>query len=344
MKTLFTLLITTAGIVQSADAGEIVASRAALELKASRGCTVTDSVLITVAGISGDADIRISGEHAHLFSIEPDMLDMCEAQSGGRIDVGYRSEETGVHTATLHIQTDEDEKTIDITGRTYLLYENFNRISLPLGQANIDLSGNLLEEYLSSSSGWTYQSLHTYHTGGGFGGVILEQSANGSQAYLSTPPLDLSTPVTLSFMSRKVGDNAPPVYVKAGDRPVFSVDALTNTITPRSTAPFTAGSSDVISFYSAGASRVVIDEVLADYYTGDHSGTRPESKEADCTLSVQGKTLHIQATLPQTVYIYNSLGQAVTTEEMQSSRIALHLSDPGLYIVKMGGNVWKINL
>lgn len=342
MKTLFTLLITAAGIAQMICAGEIVTSKAALELKTSRGCTTVDSVRITAADISGDLDISISGDHAHLFSIEPDILDVCEAQNGGWIAISYRSDETGVHTATLRIQTDEAEKRIDITGRTYLLYENFNRISQALGQANIDLSGNLLEDYLSSSSGWTYQSLRTYHTNGGLGGVILEQPAVGVQAYLNTPPLDLSKPATLSFMSRKVGDNAPPLYVKAGNKPVFSVSALTNTITLRATAPFTAGSNDVISFYSVESSRVVIDEVLVDYYNDDNSGIRPELKEYDCTLSVYGKTLNIQATIPQSISIYNSLGQLVKTEEMQSNQVTVRLSQPGLYIVKIAGKVWKI--
>ncbi|MDR1336150.1 MAG: T9SS type A sorting domain-containing protein [Tannerella sp.] len=335
------------GTYEAGDVTEdIILSKSTSDLTASAGCAVVDSIRVMTAGFTTPLDLTFSGNNASLFSVLPETLTADEAEDGKWVYITYSPTHPGSHSATLTIGTSTTSQDVEITGTTHLLYENFNKITQAQGDANIDLADGLLADYLSTSTGWTYSSLYTYRTSAGEGGVEIKQSPGGSEAFLSTPPLDLSRPFTLSFKSRKVDGDAP-VYVRIGDSgtPVFSVNALTNSLAPFSLpSPLTAGNGDVITFYTntEATCRVVVDDITVNY-VDNGSGLRQGPAAAEnCILSVEGKTVRIQTSAPQTVYVYNSTGQIVRVEATQENSAVIALPQPGLYLLRVAGRVYKV--
>lgn len=324
---------------------DIILSKSASNLITSSGYAFVDSVKVTTAGFTSPLNLAFSGSNANLFSVNPETLTAHEAEEGKWIYITYLSTQTGNHSATLTVGTSATSQDVSITGTTHLLYENFNKITQAQGNGHIDLSDGLLNNYLSTSTGWTYSSLYTYFTNAGSGGVIIEQSPGGSEAFLSTPPLNLSQPFTLSFRSRKV-DGEAPVYVRIGNSntPVFTVGSLTNNLTSYSLpSPLTAGNGDVITFRTdaEATSRVVIDDVIVNYVNSSN-GLQQSQVTESYTLSVEGKMVKIQTATPQIIHVYNTAGQIVQVEETQSNSAVITLHQPGLYLLRIAGKIHKI--
>lgn len=199
--------------------------------------TVTKSVTIKGANLTGDLTLAVSGTNAGQFSLSATSVSQASAQAGYTLTVTYAAQALGTHNAVLTISGG------GITAVTVNLLGNSTDSFIALPATNVTDNGftanwtssvgatdYLLNIYIYSSSGTVAKTIleedfnvTTLPAGWSSTGYItLTESAgevrmgsSGSNGEITTPALDLSGSANLTVKARQyVNDNGAKIYVK----------------------------------------------------------------------------------------------------------------------------------
>ncbi len=247
--------------------------------------SASTTIQVKANDLTGDLTLALGGNNASNFSISTTSLTKNQAEQGYTLTITYYGNSVGIQNATLTISgggiaatqvgltaesTDDfmalPASNITSTGFDANWTTSANATGYTLDVFTILNSGTsqsqtLLDEAFTSGlpSSWTSSG---YINGTELAGFV-RLASNGSNGVITTPAINLSTPVTLIVKAKQyVNDAAGKLIIKANS------DSITSILTTNTSVDYTIEipqktAASTISFSATGGSgkRVYIDHV-----------------------------------------------------------------------------------